>query len=97
MTQLTVQGVPVKGEALVEAKAKARVDIDLNQKADHQATVPIVVRVTLQKGAKHLVKNATIATRKAIFHSTVDPSNVDIHLLNRDTTMADSPIVMSMT
>ena len=31
--------VPVKAEAM----AKARVNIDLNQKADHQATVPIVV------------------------------------------------------
>ena len=89
--------MPVKAEAMVEAKAKARVDIDLNQKADHQATVPIVVQVTFQKGAKHLVKNATIATRKAIFHSTVDPSNVDTHLPNPDTTMADSPTMMSMT
>ena len=34
---------------------------------DHQATVPIVVQVTLPRGAKHLVKNATTATKKAIF------------------------------
>ena len=37
------QRVQVKAEAVVEAKAKATVNIDLNQKADHQATVPIVV------------------------------------------------------
>ena len=52
---------------MVEAIARASVDIDLNQRADHQATVPIVVPVTLPRGAKHLVKNATIATKKAIF------------------------------
>ena len=57
----------VKAEVMVKAMAKARVDIDLNQKADHQETVPIVVQVTLPRGAKHLVKNATIATRKVIF------------------------------
>ena len=56
--------VPVKVEAMVEAVAKARVNIDLNQKADHQATVLIVVQVTLPRGAKHLVKNATIATKR---------------------------------
>ena len=61
--------MPVKAEAVVEAMAKARVNIDLNQKADHQATVPIVVQVTLPRGAEHLVKNATIATKKAIFPS----------------------------
>ena len=63
---------------MVEAVARARVDIYLNQKADHQATVPIVVRVTLPRGAKHLVKNATIATKKAIFPSTAGLNNVDV-------------------
>ena len=45
MPSTNVRGVqvPVKAEAVVEAVANARVDIDLNQKADHQATVPIVV------------------------------------------------------
>ena len=47
------------------AKAKARVDIELNQKVDHQATVPIVVCITLPRGARHLVKNATIATKRS--------------------------------
>ena len=36
--------VPVKAEAMVEAMAIARVNIDLNQKENHQATVPIVVQ-----------------------------------------------------
>ena len=67
--------MPVKAEAM-EAKAKARVNTDLNQKADHQVTVPIVVQVTLPRGARHLVKNATIVTKKAIFPSTADPGNV---------------------
>ena len=62
MPSTSAREVQVKAEAMVEAEAKARVDIDLNHKADHQATVPIVIRVTLQKGAKHLVKNATTAT-----------------------------------
>ena len=98
MPSTSARGVQVKAEAMVEAEAKARVDIELNQKADHQATVPIVVQVTLQKGAKHLVKNATTATRKAIFHSTAGLSNVDVNLPNQDTTMAPgSPIKMSMT
>ena len=57
------KGVVVKAE--VEAEAiEAKVDIDLNQKADHQATVPIVVRVTLSRCVKHLAKNATIAIKK---------------------------------
>ena len=71
--------VPIKAEAVVEAveaKAKARVSIDLNQKADHQVTVPIVVRGTLPRGARHLVRNATIATRKVTFHSTAGLSIV---------------------
>ena len=78
MPSNSTREVQVKAKAMIEAEAKARVDIDLDQKADHQATVPIVVRVTLQEGAKHLVKNATTATRKAIFPSTAGLSNMDI-------------------
>ena len=63
MPSTSTRGVQVKAEAGV----RARVDIDLNQKADHQATVLIVVRVTLPRGAKHLVKNATIATKRPFF------------------------------
>ena len=49
---------------------KARVNIDLNQREDPQdqaTTVQIVVQVTLQRGARHLEKNATIVIKKAIF------------------------------
>ena len=52
---------------MAKAKAKARVDIDLNQKGDPQATVPTVAPVTLPRGARHLGRNATIAPKKAIF------------------------------
>ena len=43
MPSTSTREAQVKAEAMVEAEAKARVNIDLNQKADHQATVPIVV------------------------------------------------------
>ena len=43
MPSAITREVQVKAEAMVEAMAKTRVDIDLNQRADHQATVPIVV------------------------------------------------------
>ena len=59
-----------KAEAMVEAmeaKAKARVGIDLNQKADPQATVPTVAPVTFQRDAGHLGRNATIATKRPFF------------------------------
>ena len=67
MPPTSAREVQVKAEAMIEAVAKARVDTDLNQKADHQATVPIVIQVTLPRGAKHLVKNATIATKRPFF------------------------------
>ena len=82
---------------MVEPVAKARVDIDLNQKADHQATVLIVVQVTLPRGAKHLVKNATIATKKAIFPSTAGLSNVDVPHPKQNLMVPDNYTIMYMT
>ena len=44
MPSTSTRGVQVKAEAMAEvmvAKAKARINIDLNQKADPQATVPL--------------------------------------------------------
>ena len=38
-----------KGRGHGRGRGQSQSDIDLNQKADHQATVPIVVQVTLQK------------------------------------------------
>ena len=70
MLSTSVRGVTVKVETMVEAmvaKAKARVNIDLNQKAEPQVTVPTVAPVNLPRGARHLGRNATIATKKAIF------------------------------
>ena len=43
MPSTSTREVQVRAEAVVEAMAIARIDIDLNQKADPQATVPIVV------------------------------------------------------
>ena len=97
MLSTSTREVQVKAEAMVEAEAKARVDIDLNQKADHQATVPIVVRVTLQEGAKHLVKNATTATRKPIFPSTAGLSKVDVPHPKQNLMVPDNHAVMYTT
>ena len=97
MPSTSTREVQVKAEAMVEAVGRARVDIDLNQKADHQATVPIVVQVTLPRGAKHLVKNATIATRKAIFPSTVGLSNVDVLNPKQNLMVPDNHAMMYMT
>ena len=97
MPSTSAREVHVKAEAVVEAEAKAKVDIDLNQKANHQATVPIVVQVTLQEGAKHLVKNATTATRKAIFPSTAGLSNVDIPHPKQNLMVPDNHAVMYTT
>ena len=77
MPSTGIKGVTVEAEA-VEAKAKARVNIDLIRKADPQAIVPTVAPVTLLRGARHLGKNATIATKKAIFPSIVDLNNMVI-------------------
>ena len=97
MPSTSAREVQVKAEAVVEAEARARVNIDLNQKADHQATVPILVRVTLQKGAKHLVKNATTTTRKAIFPGTAGPSNVDVPHPKQNLMVPDNHTVMYTT
>ena len=47
-----------------------------NQKADlqDQATVPIVAVAICLNNVKPLAKNAITVIKKAIFHSTVDPS-----------------------
>ena len=97
MPSTSAREMQVKAEAVVEAEAKARLNIDLNQKADHQATVPIVVRVTLQEGAKHLVKNATTAKRKAIFPSTAGLSNMDVPHPKQNLMVPDIHVRMSMT
>ena len=90
--------MPVKAEAVVGAVAKA--NTDHSQKADlqGQATVPIVAVTICLNDVKALAKNAFTVIKKAIFHSSVDPSNMDIHLPNPDTTMVPgSPIMMPMT
>ena len=90
--------MPVKAEAVVGAMAKA--DTDHSQKAglQGQATVPIVAVAIHLNDVKPLAKNAITLIKKTIFHSTVDPSTVDIHFPNPDTTMVPgSPIMMSMT
>ena len=97
MPSTSTREVQVKAEVMVEAVAKARVDIDLNQKADHQATDPIVFQITLPRGAKYLVRNATIATKKAIFPSTVGPSSVDIPHPKQNLMVPDDHAVMYMT
>ena len=89
--------VLVRAKAMVEAMAIARVNIDLNQKKNHQATVPIVVRVTLPKGAKHLVKNAIIAKRKTIFPSTAGLSKVGILHPKQNLMVPDNHTMMYMT
>ena len=92
--------MPAKAEAVAGAMVIAKADTDHSQKADlHcQATVPIVAVAICLNDVKPLAKNAITVIKKAIFHSTVDPSNVDVHLPNPDTTVVPgSPIVMSMT
>ena len=59
-------------EAIVRAGAGP------SQKADPGAIAPIVVPVTLLRGARHLGRNATIATKKAISPSIAHLSNVAI-------------------
>ena len=50
------------------------------------------------KRSKVFGKECYHCHKKGHFHSTVDPSNVDVHLPNPDTTMVPgSPFVMSMT
>ena len=60
------QGALVKAE--VEAmEIKAKVNTDSNQKADHQAAVQIVARVTLQRGAWHSEKECYYCHKKGHF------------------------------
>ena len=92
--------MPAKAEAIAGAVVIAKADMDHSQKADlhGQATVPIVAVAIHLSNVKPLAKNAITVIKKAIFHSTVDPSNVDVHLPNPDTAMAPgSPIMISMT
>ena len=96
MSSTSIKGVTVKAEAL-EAKTKARINIDLNQKGDPQATVPTVAPVTLLRGARHLERNATIATKKAIFPSIVDPNNVVTPHPNQNLMVPDNHAVIYTT
>ena len=55
LTQLTIQGVPVKAEAVAKAKANT----DHSQKAGLQATVPIVAVAIHLNDVNPWAKNAT--------------------------------------
>ena len=99
MPSTSAKGITVKAEAMAEvvvAKAKARINIDLNQKADPQATVPTVAPVTLPQDARHLEKNATIATKTAIFPRTVDLNNVVTPHPNQNLMVLDNHDVIYM-
>ena len=55
-----------------------------------------MAQVTLQRGARHLEKNATIVTEEAIFHSTAGLSNVDTLLPKQNTMVQDNHTGTSM-